>query len=152
MASGAGLGMQLRRLLDALDGDVEAAYREAGLEFRPRYTPVMQHLFKGGPVRIRDLSDRTGLSHSALSQTVAQMQKTGWVRLEAGADRREKRVHPTAKALAAEPVLRRKWAATAAAAASLSEELGCDLSAVFESALQALEREPFRARIARAAK
>ena len=36
------LGTLLRTLIDALDGDVERAYAQAGLDFRPRFTPVVR--------------------------------------------------------------------------------------------------------------
>lgn len=141
------LGSLLRRLLEALDGEVEQAYRRAGLDFRPRFTPVMRLLFADGPLRIRDLAERTGLSHSALSQTVTQLRAGGWVLLAPGADRREKFVHPTAKAEAAAPALERQWRATAAAAASLDAELPHDLEPIIAAALEALQRRPFGERI-----
>jgi DNA-binding MarR family transcriptional regulator len=142
------LGGLLRRLVEALDGQVEQAYRQAGLDFRPRYTPIVRLLFSEGPLRIRDLAERTGLTHSALSQTVTQLQSSGWVALEPGKDRRERFVHLTDKARQAEPALTRQWLATAQAATSLDQELPHDLEPLLEQALQALARRPFGDRIA----
>ena len=48
-----GLGTLLRRLLDLLDGDVQRAYDELGLDYRPRYTPVVVALLDLGPSSIR---------------------------------------------------------------------------------------------------
>lgn len=141
------LGTLLRSLIDALDGDVERAYADAGLDFRPRFTPVVRALAAEGSLRIKDLAARVGLSHSALSQTVGQLLARGWVRLEAGADARERVAALTPQALAALPKLERTWAAAALAAGSLNAELGIDLEDVARQAIEALRRRPFLDRI-----
>lgn len=141
------LGTLLRTLIDALDGDVERAYARAGLDFRPRFTPVVRLLAAEGALRIKDLASRVGLSHSALSQTVGQLAAQGWVRLEPGADGRERVARLTPKALAALPLLQRCWTATAGAADSLDAELGLDLEEVARKALAALQRQSFLDRI-----
>lgn len=145
------LGTLLRSLIDALDGDVERAYVEAGLDFRPRFTPVVRLLAAAGALRIKDLAAGVGLSHSALSQTVNQLAARGWVELAPGADGRERVARLTPRARAALPQLERHWAATAAAAASLNQDLRLDLEEVVRRALEALEHKSFRARIAEAA-
>ncbi|MBM0171108.1 MarR family transcriptional regulator [Altererythrobacter sp. C41] len=145
------LGTLLRRLIDALDGAVENAYREAGLDFRPRYTPVIRLLLDAGPMPIRDIARQAGVSHSALSQTVSQLQREGWVELRPGHDRRERVVHPSDKTHKLEPALRKRWAITAAAAASLDAELPCALEPLLRQALEALEARPFTQRLADAA-
>lgn len=145
------LGTLLRRLIDALDGAVESAYREAGLDFRPRYTPVIRLLLDAGPMPIRDIARHAAVSHSALSQTVSQLQREGWVELQPGHDRRERVVHPSAKTRKLEPALRKRWAITAAAAASLDVELPCALEPLLRQALEALDSKPFKERLAEAA-
>lgn len=141
------LGTLLRGLIEALDGDVERAYTAAGLDFRPRFMPVVRLLATAGPLRIKDLAARVGLSHSALSQTVGQLVAQGWVRLEPGADGRERVARLTPKALDALPRLESCWTATARAAASLDAELGVDLEDVARRTLAALQRQPFLSRI-----
>src|SRR4051812_46693935 len=90
------LGTRLRHLLDLLDADVAAVYADLGLEwFRPRYAPVVRELAASGPSSIRDLARATGVTHSAASQTVAQMVKEGLVVLEPGADARSRIARPT---------------------------------------------------------
>ena len=68
----------MRRLIDHLDGALEQAYRDDGLDFRPRYTPVIRALMDDGPQTITALAERLGVSHSATSQTVSQMRPPGW--------------------------------------------------------------------------
>lgn len=137
----------MRRLIDHLDGAVEASYARDGLEYRPRYTPVFRALLRDGPATIRDLSQRTGVSHSAASQTVSQMAGKGLVALEAGDDARERIVSLTSAALAIVPQLERRWAATEAAARTLDAELGLPLAEVITRALDALDEQSFAERI-----
>jgi DNA-binding MarR family transcriptional regulator len=141
------LGTLLRRLLAQLDDAVEESYARDGLDYRPRYTPIIRALAAGGPATIRDLAARTGVSHSAASQTVAQLADRGLVSLQAGEDARERIVALGAAAEALMPRLERRWAATEAAARSLDDDLGVSLEEVLARALAALERQPFADRI-----
>lgn len=142
------LGTRLRHLLELLDGSVEQAYVDAGLDYRPRYTPVMRVLLEQGSASIRAIAERAGVTHSAASQTVSQMAARGLVALEPGKDGRERIVALTAAAQKLVPVLERQWAATNAAAEALDAELSHPLLALVNEAIAALERAPFSARIA----
>jgi DNA-binding MarR family transcriptional regulator len=147
MGSARTLGTLLRHLIELLDGDVEAAYREAGLAFRPRYTPVVRLLTIQGPSTIRAISEFGGISHSAASQTVADMLKRGLVRSEPGTDGRERIIHLTDAGEALLPELELQWRATNAAAQELSKEIGVALEDVLANAIDAVERRPFLERI-----
>jgi DNA-binding MarR family transcriptional regulator len=147
------LGTRLRHLLELLDGEVAAHYPALGLgeAFRPRFTPVVRALDACGPAAIRDLARSLGVTHSAASQTVAQMARQGLVELAAGADARQRIVRLTPKAIALLPALEREWTATAAAARGFEAELPYPLSGpggLLQRALEALERQPMRDRIA----
>lgn len=145
------LGTLLRHLIEMLDGDLEAVYRDAGLvDYRPRYTPVVRALLETGPSPIRDVAGRVGITHSAASQTVAQMVKDGLLALAPGTDARERVVRMTPKLRRMLGRLQQQWAATAGAAARLDEELGHSLKDAVTGAIGALERKPFRERIAEA--
>lgn len=146
------LGTRLRHLLEVLDGDVASAYPTLGLAdgFRPRFTPVVRAIAAHGPVSIRDLAATLGVTHSAASQTVAQMVRQDLVVTEAGADARQRIVKLTAKAEALLPALEREWAATVTAVTAFEAELAYPLSRLVEEALAALDRTPLRDRIARA--
>ncbi len=147
------LGTQLRHVLELLDSDVAGVYAELGLdEYRPRFSPFVRALVAEGPRAIRDLARTVGVTHSAASQTIAQMSRCGLVTLEAGDDARERIVHLTPKARALLPLVDAEWAATSAAAAALDAELPFPLSELLLAAVQALERRPFRRRIAAAAR
>ncbi len=143
----ASLGTLLRALLDQLDPAVEQAYRDLRLDYRPRYTPVLRTLMAQGPCRIKDLALACGLSHSALSQTVAAMVHDGWLHAVIGEDSRERILQLSPHALQALPALQAQWQATARAARSLDADLGQSLEQVLREALQVLEQRPFAQRL-----
>jgi DNA-binding MarR family transcriptional regulator len=145
------LGTLLRHLTDLLDGAVAEVYAESGLDYSPRYTPVVRALVELGPAPIRAISVRAGITHSAVSQTVAQMARRRLVTLKAGGDKRERIVSLSAKAKAMLPDLQRHWAATNAAAQAFEAELTRPLSDVLREAIAALEQRPFAGRIDQAA-
>jgi DNA-binding MarR family transcriptional regulator len=128
---------------------VEDAYRHAGLSYRPRYTPVVRAL-RDGPASIRAISREAGITHSAVSQTVAQMAKEGLVDVRPGDDGRERIVTLSPKARAMAPRLDRIWNATDVAARSLEDEIGAPLSQLLLAALAAIDRQGFGERIAAA--
>ncbi|SFQ55045.1 Winged helix DNA-binding domain-containing protein [Amycolatopsis arida] len=143
------LGTRLRHLLELLDGDLAALYPELGLDgWRPRYTPFVRALVRLGPSSIHDLARAVSVTHSAASQTVAQMHRQGLVRLAKGADARQRIVHLTERTRVLLPKLDIEWAAASAAVADLDAELPYPLSDVVDAALRALRRRPMRDRIA----
>lgn len=146
-----GLGTQLRRLLELLDGELESIYREDGYGYRPRFTPVMKALATEKSLTIKEIAARSSISHSAASQTITHMVKAGLVHQEIGDDARERLIGLTSKGHALLPLLRRRWAATKAAADTLDAELEMPLSSLLASAIDALEEQSFRTRIEAAA-
>lgn len=142
-----GLGTQLRHLIDLLDGDVAASYDEAGLQYRPRYTPVMRVLDQHGSASIGEIAAYAGITQPAATQTVALMNKEGLVAIVAGADARQRVVTLSEQGRVMLPQLKQCWAATAAAAASLDADLDVPLSRILADAIAALETTPFSERI-----
>jgi len=145
----ASFGTALRRLIDHLDGALEQAYRNDGIDFRPRYTPVVRALVADGPQGIRALADRIGVSHSAVSQTVSQMAAAGIVAVTRGEeDARQRIVALTRTGQALLPRLEDHWHAARIATASLDTETGGMLVEVINRANAALDRRPFADRLA----
>jgi DNA-binding MarR family transcriptional regulator len=147
MISAPTLGTLLRRLIDHLDGAVEDAYRQAGLDYRPRYTPIVRALRAFGPSTLQTIARHMGVSHSAVSQTISQMAAQGLVRTQPGQDAREKIVHLTPKATAMLPRLERCWDATERAARTLDSDLGFSLVEVLDKTIRHLEERSFADRI-----
>ncbi len=142
-----GLGTLLRHLVDLLDGDVEAVYRERGLDCRSRFTPVIRHLESAGPSSIRQIALASGLTHSAISQTVAEMLKKDLVKSIPGKDARERIISFTPAGEALLPQLHAVWEAIWAAADELSDDIGQPLAEVLERTIAAVGTRPFRERI-----
>ena len=142
-----GLGTQLRHLIDLLDGDVAQAYQDAGLEYRPRYTPVMRALQAMESASIGQIAEAAGITQPAATQTVELMKKQGLVSVEPGVDGRRRLVRLSAHGKALLPALQTCWAATRAAADDLDAQLATPLSGCLAEAIAALQERPFGARI-----
>ncbi|PWU44345.1 MarR family transcriptional regulator [Micromonospora globispora] len=143
------LGTLLRHVLDLLDGDVATVYADLDLaEYRPRFSPLVRVLVADGPLPIRDLATRVGVTHSAASQTVAQMSRAGLVTLRPGADARQRIVALTDRAYVLLPVIEAERAATTTAMRDLDAELPVPLADELYAVLAALRRRPLRDRIA----
>lgn len=147
-----GLGTRLRLILDEMDADVGLALADLGLtDYRTRYSAVVRLVARSGPVTIRDVAEALGVSHSAASQTVSEMERRGLLALRAGADARQRQIRLTAKTRKLLPAIDAEWDATDAAAAALEAELPYPLGQLIDDLEAALERRRFRARIADAA-
>ncbi|RQW82890.1 MarR family winged helix-turn-helix transcriptional regulator, partial [Micromonospora globispora] len=143
------LGTLLRHVLELLDGDVATVYADLDLaEYRPRFSPLVRVLVADGPLPIRDLATRVGVTHSAASQTVAQMSRAGLVTLRPGADARQRIVALTDRAYGLLPVIEAERAATTTAMRDLDAELPVPLADELYAVLAALRRRPLRDRIA----
>ncbi|WP_237304968.1 MarR family winged helix-turn-helix transcriptional regulator [Streptomyces qaidamensis] len=148
----AAVGTLLRHVLELLDGDVAAVYEEQGMaEYRPRFSPVVRALVAQGPLSVRDLAEAIGVTHSAASQTAAQMARAGLVtHTPDPLDARRRLVALTAEARSLLPRIEAEWEATAAAMAELDAELSMPLGELLAEVAQAVGRRPFRERVAAA--
>ncbi len=142
-----GLGTQLRRLLELLDGDLEVLYREEHPFYVPRYTPVMKALAVQEPLTIKDIAARSSISHSAASQTITRMVDLELVELAVEGDRRYRTVRLSPDGRALLPWLQERWQATQRAAGQLDRELTHPLSQLLAEAISKLENTPFKERI-----
>lgn len=148
-----GLGTQLRHLIELLDGAVQQAYVDAGLDYRPRYTPVMRALAARESATVGQLAELAGITQPAATQTVTLMKKEGLVLVAAGGeDGRQRLVRLSDKGRELLPRLQACWDATKCAADSLDADLAFPLSACLAQAIAALEQRPFGARIRAASK
>ncbi|UXI66638.1 MarR family winged helix-turn-helix transcriptional regulator [Tahibacter amnicola] len=142
------LGTQLRHLIELLDGAVEASYAEAGLRYRPRFTPIVRALTRSDALTIGQLAAEAGITQPAATQTVALMLKEGLVVVEtASGDARQKQVSLSAQGRALLPALQTCWQSTERAARGLEHDIGVPLSELIERAIQALAAKPFADRL-----
>jgi DNA-binding MarR family transcriptional regulator len=147
-----GSGPSLRAALDAMESGMADALVDLGLrDYRPRFSGVVRVLAEAGPSSIGALAEATGVTHSAASQTVNELRLRGLVTLERGTDGRRRMVSLAPEARELLPVIEAEWDASAAAIASLDNELPVPLQTFATELAAALERRSFRQRIADAA-
>ncbi len=139
----------LHALLADLDRDIAALYTEAGVpEMRTRFVGPLLDLHRFGPMTIRQLAARRGVTHSASSQTVAAMRRAGLIEdADSGSDARTRPVTLTARARELAPLLASEWRATEAAVRELDAELPYSMSQVVTDLRELLARRPFTARL-----
>jgi DNA-binding MarR family transcriptional regulator len=143
-----GLGTQLRHLIELLDGAVQQAYVDAGIHYRPRYTPLMRVLAKQHSATVGQLAELAGITQPAATQTVALMAREGLVLVAAsGTDGRQRVVRLSAQGAELLPRLQACWLATTGAADSLDAELDFPLSACLAQAIAVLGQRSFGVRI-----
>ncbi|MDZ3832114.1 MAG: hypothetical protein U0S50_09890 [Sphingopyxis sp.] len=143
-----GLGSRLRLLVTRLDEAVEQSYRDAGLDFRPRYFPYFQLLMDRDSASVGECVAELGFTQPAATQTLQAMTRSGLIEPIPGRDRRERRYILSAAARAMIPELERIWQAAARAADILDDALPHPLGAIIDAALVRLERTSFHHMIA----
>ncbi|MEC4594086.1 MULTISPECIES: MarR family winged helix-turn-helix transcriptional regulator [Nitrospirillum] len=143
-----GLGTQLRHLIDLLDGAVDAAYGEAGLDYRPRYTPIMRVLAAHGSLTIGRIAELAGITQPAVTQTLALMKADKLVSITASdSDARQRLVRLSDHGVSLLGRLQDCWDRTRQAADSLDADLPYPLSQCLREAIEALHKRPFGDRI-----
>ena len=133
----------MRLLVAALDGAVEQAYHDAGLDFRPRFHPYFRLLMACGSASVGECVAALGFTQPAATQTLQAMIRQGLIEPVPARDRRERRFALTIAARAMIPELEAIWAATAGAAQALDAALPQPLGATVDAALEQLERQSF---------
>ena len=142
-------GARLRALLETMDAAVVETLVELGLsDYRPRFSAVVRAVRADGPSSIGSIAARLAVTHSAASQTVTEMARRGLVRVEPGADARRRLVRLTALTESLLPSIDAEWDATVAALEEVNAELSTPLTVISAELAAALERKPFRQRIA----
>ena len=141
------LGTQLRHLLELLDGAVARNYADLGVDYRPRYTPVLRALIAGQPCTVGEIATAAGITQPAATQTVALMIKHKLIEEASSDDSRKKLLQLTVHSRGLLPQLQQAWVATARAATSLDDELPAPLSDVLDAAIEALAQKSFDERI-----
>lgn len=140
---------QFRACFDVMASDVAQTLTDLGLtDYRPRFSAVIRVVAADGPSTIRHITRRMNTTHSAGSQTVAEMASRGLVELRAGSDARQRLVHLTRKAERLRPTIDAELAATMAAVRELGAELSAPLDTIARELSEALQRRSFHDRIA----
>ncbi len=144
-----GFGTRLRRLIDRLDRDVQALYREAGVRFEPRWYAAFVSLRDQGPATVGELAQRLDVTHAAVSQVRAALLSAGLI--ETRRDPRDGRRHTLVLSAEGEETARRLqplWDAVNAATAGMLTDEAPSLLQGLDDLSAALDRRPLKTRVA----
>jgi MarR family transcriptional regulator, organic hydroperoxide resistance regulator len=142
-----GLGTRLRALIAELDGDVQSIYDDLGVEFRPRFYPIVRALLEKDMLSIGAIAQVAQVSQPAATQTINEMKKLELVASATASDARRRLVGLTPKGRDLCSKLAPVWEAAHRAAEELDCELAMPLGAVLDEALRALRNRSFRDRV-----
>lgn len=132
-----------------MDDAIAALYADHGIEISTSHSMVLIRLHHRGPMTIRELARSVDGTHSAMSQKVATLRRSGHVRSVEGPDRRTRPVELTDHGRAIVGFLEAEWLATEAAVAELDQEIPYPLAAAARDLRSALDATDFRRRIDR---
>lgn len=141
-----GIGELLRYLGEVIDSGSEERYRELGLDYRPRYTPVLRAIADGAST-VTEIRDRSHLTQGAVSQTLALMADAGIVTRHELPDRRKTDIRLTAAGKELLSAAKMQWHAIFLALDELEKEIGQPIRATLEAAIEALSRRGFADRL-----
>lgn len=124
------LATRLHRLADRLQQDVSRLYAEEGIAARARWFPVLMALSRKAPRSISGLARELGLTHTAINQIAAEMDRHAL--LDSRGDPRDRRQRLLSLSPAGRLAIRELqpiWAEVRAATRLLVRESGHDLLA-----------------------
>lgn len=141
-------GSRLRKLVERLDRDVQALYREAGASFEPRWYAVFTSLREDGPATVGDLAQRLDITHAAVSQVRSALLGEGLIetRVDPGDGRRHV-LTLTPKGAATALQLQPLWDAINAATARMLADEAPGLLNELQSLSRALDRQSIQDRV-----
>ena len=141
-----GIGELLRHLVELTDGQADGWYEQQGLDYRPRYTPIMRAL-ASGPATVSDIQENLSVTQGAVSQTLKLMLQDGLIARTKGQDARQSVINLTEHGKAVLNQLKPHWEATFTAIENLEDEIQAPLRGCLIRTIAALSRRSFSDRI-----
>jgi MarR family transcriptional regulator, organic hydroperoxide resistance regulator len=141
-----GLGELLRHLGDLVDRGSEMRYAEIGLDYRPRYTPVLRAL-EAGATTVNDITQASHLTQGAVSQTLGLMAQASLITRHALPDGRKSEVRLTDAGQTLMARASGQWGVIFSTLDELEAEIGHRLRTALADAIAALERRGFAQRL-----
>lgn len=90
---------RLQRLSDILRKDAASIYDAFGIDFQPKWFPVIHALNRKGPSTIAEIATALGFAHTSVLQLVNELEQNGLVRSsEHASDGRKRIITKTPKA------------------------------------------------------
>ena len=138
------LGSRLRRLSDELMSDGAQIYKLADVPFKPLWFPIFAALRETGPLGMKELSERLGVTHAAISQVAAELEGAGLIQSERDPlDGRARILRVTNAGRHLEPELNCLWSHIRSAIDSAIHESGEDLMTDLNALERALAKRSF---------
>lgn len=140
---------RLQRLADSIRKDGTLVYKEHGIDFEPKWFPVVYVLSRKGPLSVVDLAGEVGIAHPSLIQLVKELEAKKLVRSSSDkSDKRKRLISLTPKAQLLIAEMQPVWDKIRAAVAELVETENNLMKSMAETEEQ-LSRESFFDRVLR---
>lgn len=121
-------GSRMRRISEALVADVVTVYDRLGVNFNPKWFPLVTLLREKGPLGVVETAAALGLTHPAVSQFARELSQANLlVTLPDPGDERRRLLALSPQGLALCQELDPLWQAVRTAVASLQADAGVDL-------------------------
>ena len=141
-----GIGTRCRRNFETLSNEMDKIYKTEGVVMSVREFPIVYSLHHKGPISIAEIQKLTGLSHSAVSQTVKKLVTRNVLRQRQGVDARTKIIDFTGEGRDLIKKLEPVWDTSKIAMTGLLQENNTNLLDAFEDFERALAEKPFTQR------
>jgi len=98
---GIALASRLIRLGEMIRRDVSMIYEKQGIEWEPKWSPVLLILIRRSPISVQELADELGYAHPSVIALVKEMEAKKFIRSSKDkVDKRKRLLALTPKALA----------------------------------------------------
>ena len=143
------IAARLQRLADTIRLDGGRLYREHGIDFEPKWFPVIYVLHQKGPTGVIDLAAEVGIAHPSVIQLIKELEKKKYVKSAADkTDGRRRVLSLTPEAIKLIKKMEPVWKKIKSGASELAEKETKLLRAI-EEAEAGLKKESFYDRVMR---
>jgi DNA-binding MarR family transcriptional regulator len=140
---------RLQRLADTIRRDGVLVYKEHGIDFEPKWFPVVYVLHEKGPTSVVDLATEVGIAHPSVIQLVKELEAKKLVRSSADkSDGRRRLLTLTPAAVKLVKKMKPVWKKIHAAVEEMVKTENNLMKAMMETEAQ-LRNESFFARVIR---
>ena len=141
-----GIGTRCRRNYETLSTEMDKIYKSEQVDLSVREFPILYSLMKKGPLAIAEIQKLSGLSHSAVSQTVKKLAAKDLLSLEKADDARSKIVTLSRKGKRLVEKLKPIWETARRAMNTVLRESNTNILDAFGDFEAALKRKSFTQR------
>ena len=133
------IDQRLMKLGDALHQHADSVFRELGLEFESRWSPIFRLLHRNGPCSLADMAEALGQNHPEILHTTRPMTEAGLIIIHK--DRLEgntRLMKLSQKAQNMLPLLSQVWARLDEVYVNLFRTAQCEITSVLDRVERAM--------------